>query len=146
MSKGNTWETELLQLVFNNTDAALIGDATGLRGSSSAGSLYVSLHTGDPGEAGNQTTNECAYTSYARVAVARSGSGWTVSSNTVTNAALIQFPQCTGSSETATHFGIGTASTSTGKILYKGALSASLAISSGIQPQFGAGELDGSED
>jgi hypothetical protein len=146
MSKGNTWETELLQLVFNNTAAALIGDASGLQPSATAGSLYVSLHTGDPGEAGNQTTSECAYTSYARVAVARSGAGWTVSSNTVTNAALIQFPQCTGSSETATHFAIGTASTSTGKILYKGALSASLAISSGIQPQFGAGELDGSED
>jgi hypothetical protein len=146
MSKGNTWETELLQLVYNNTAAALIGDASGLQPSATAGSLYVSLHTGDPGEAGNQTTSECAYTSYARVAVARSGAGWTVSGNTVTNAAIIQFPQCTGSSETATHFAIGTASTSTGKILYKGALSASLAISSGIQPQFGAGELDGSED
>jgi hypothetical protein len=146
MSKGNTWETELLQLVFNNTDAALIGDATGLRGSSTAGSLYVSLHTGDPGEAGNQTTNECAYTSYARVAVARSGAGWTVSGNAVTNAALVQFPQCTGSSETATHFAIGTAASSTGKILYKGALSASLAISSGIQPQFSAGEIDGTEE
>ncbi len=146
MSKGNTWENELLLLVFNNTDAALIGDATGLRGSSTAGSLYVSLHTGDPGEGGNQTTNECAYTSYARVAVARSGSGWTVTGNAVTNAALVQFPQCTGGSETATHFAIGTASTSTGKILYKGALSASLAISSGIQPQFSAGEIDGTED
>jgi hypothetical protein len=146
MSKSNAWETALLQLVFNNDNAANIGDATGLRGSSTAGSLYVSLHTGDPGEAGNQTTNECAYTSYARVAVARSGSGWTISGNAVTNAALIQFPQCTGGSETATHFGIGTASSSTGVLLYKGALSASLAISSGIQPQFGAGDLDGSED
>jgi hypothetical protein len=146
MSKANTFENDVLLLVFNNTDASGIGDATGLRGSSTAGSLYVSLHTGDPGEAGNQTTNECAYTSYARVAVARSGSGWTVSGNTVTNAVLIQFPQCTGSSETATHFAIGTAASSTGKVLYKGALSASLAISSGIQPQFGAGELDGSED
>jgi len=146
MSKSNSWETALLNLVFNNTDAANIGDATGLRGSSSAGSFYVSLHTADPGEAGNQTTNECAYTSYARVAVARSGAGWTVSGNAVTNAALIQFPQCTGSSETATHFGIGTASTSTGVLLYKGALSASLAISSGIQPQFAAGDLDGTED
>jgi hypothetical protein len=146
MSKGNTFENDLLLLIFNNTDAALIGDATGLRGSSTAGSLYVSLHTGDPGEAGNQTTNECAYTSYARVAVARSGSGWTVTGNAVTNAALVQFPQCTGGSETASHFAIGTASTSTGKILYKGALSASLAISSGIQPQFSAGEIDGTED
>lgn len=146
MSKSNAWETALLQLVFNNDNAANIGDATGLRGSTSAGSLYVSLHTGDPGEAGNQTTNECAYTSYARVAVARTTGGWTISGNAVTNAALIQFPQCTGGSETATYFGIGTASTSTGVLLYKGALSASLAISSGIQPQFGAGELDGTED
>lgn len=146
MSKGNTFENDLLLLIFNNTDAALIGDATGLRGSSTAGSLYVSLHTGDPGEAGDQTTNECAYGSYARVAAARSGVGWTVTGNAVTNAALIQFPQCSSGSETATHFAIGTASTGTGKILYKGALSASLAISSGIQPQFGAGTLDGSED
>ena len=146
MSKSNTWETELLQLVFNNTAAALIGDASGLQPSATAGSLYVSLHTSDPGEAGNQTTNECAYTSYARVAVARSGAGWTVSANAVTNAALVQFPQCTGGSETATHFAIGTASSGTGKVLYKGALSASLAISSGIQPQFGAGDLDGTED
>lgn len=146
MSKSNAWETALLNLVFNNTDAANIGDATGLRGSSTAGSLYVSLHTGDPGEAGSQTTNECAYTSYARVAVARSGAGWTVSGNAVTNAALVQFPQCTGSSETATYFSIGTASSGAGVLLYKGALSASLAISSGIQPQFGAGDLDGTED
>lgn len=146
MSKSNAWETALLNLVFNNTDAANIGDATGLRGSSTAGSLYVSLHTADPGEAGNQTTNECAYTSYARVAVARTAGGWTISGNAVTNAALIQFPQCTGSSETATYFGIGTASSSTGVLLYKGALSASLAISSGIQPQFAAGDLDGTED
>lgn len=146
MSKGNTWETELLQLVFNNTAAALIGDASGLQPSATAGSLYVSLHTGDPGEAGNQETNEAAYTSYARVAVARSGAGWTVSGNAVTNAALVQFPQCTGGSETETHFAIGTASSGAGKILYKGALSASLAVSSGIQPQFGAGDLDGSED
>jgi hypothetical protein len=146
MSKGNTFENDLLLLVFNNTAAALIGDASGLQPSATAGSLYVSLHTGDPGEAGDQETNECAYTSYARVAVARSGAGWTVSGNAVTNAALVQFPQCTGGSETATHFAIGTASSGAGKVLYKGALSASLAISSGIQPQFGAGDLDGTED
>jgi hypothetical protein len=146
MSKGNTFENDLLLLIFNNTDAALIGDATGLRGSSSAGSLYVSLHTGDPGEGGNQTTSEAAYTSYARVAVARSGSGWTVSGNAVSNAALVQFPQCTGGSETITHFAVGTASSSTGKVLYKGALSASLAVSSGIQPQFAIGDLDITED
>lgn len=56
MSKGNTFENDLLLLIFNNTDAALIGDATGLRGSSTAGSLYVALHTADPGEAGTAAT------------------------------------------------------------------------------------------
>jgi hypothetical protein len=146
MSKGNTFETELLAHIFNNSAIALIGDATGLPAAATAGSLFVSLHTSDPGEAGNQTTNECAYTSYARVGVARSGAGWTVSGNSVVNAALVQFPQCTGGSETVTHFGIGTASSGTGKILYKGALSASLAVSSGIQPQFGATTLSGTED
>jgi hypothetical protein len=143
MSKGNTFENDLLLLIFN---AAAIANIADNAGSSPLTNLYVSLHTSDPGEAGNQSTNECAYTSYARVAVARSGSGWTVSGNTVTNAALIQFPQCTGSSETVTHVGIGTAASSTGKLLYKGALSASLAVSSGIQPQFAAGDLDIAED
>jgi hypothetical protein len=143
MSKSNVFENELLLLIFNGTAIANLADNAA---SSPLTNLYVSLHTADPGEAGNQTTNECAYTSYARVAVARSGSGWTVSSNTVTNAALVQFPQCTGSSETATHFAIGSSASGTGKILYKGALSASLSISSGIQPQFAAGDLDGSED
>lgn len=146
MSKGNTFENELLLLIFNNTAIALIGDASGLQPSATAGSLYVCLHTGDPGEAGVATTSECAYGSYARVAVARSGAGWTVTGNAVTNAALIQFPQCTSGSETATYFSITTAATTGTKILYRGALSSSLAISSGIQPQFGAGELDGTED
>jgi hypothetical protein len=146
MSKGNTFENELLLHIFQNATLPLIGDATGLLASSTAGSLYVSLHTADPGEAGTQTTNEAAYTSYARVAVARTSGGWTVTGNAVTNTALVQFPQCTGGSETETHFAIGTASSGTGKILYKGALSASLAVSSGIQPQFGATTLSGTED
>ena len=60
MSKTNTWENDLLKLVFQNTSASLIGDATGLVGSGVAGSLYVSLHTADPGEAGDQTTSETA--------------------------------------------------------------------------------------
>jgi hypothetical protein len=147
LSKGNTFENDLLLLIFNNTDAALIGDATGLRGSSTAGSLYVSLHTSNPDETGTQVTGECNYGSYDRVAVVRSGSGWTVSANAVTNAALIQFPQCTSGSNTVTHFAVGTTAYSgTGKILYKGSLSAPLSVSSGIQPQFAAGDLDITED
>lgn len=146
MSKSNTFENELLLLIFNNDTLALVGDATGIVGSGADGSLYVSLHTADPGEAGDQTTNETAYTNYARVAVARTTGGWTVSSNAVTNAALIQFAQCGASGATLTHFGVGTSSSSTGKLLYSGELTSSLAVSSGIQPQFAAGDLDITED
>lgn len=109
-SIGNAYETALLTLEFNNTNIANVGDATGLRGSSSAGSFYIALHTADMGEAGDQTTNEATFTSYARQAVARSGAGWTVSGNSVSNAANITFPQNTGSDQTVTHFSIGVAS------------------------------------
>lgn len=146
MSKSNTFENDILKLIFNNVDIADIGDAGGLQNSASAGSLYVALHTADPGEAGNATTNEAAYTSYARVAVTRDGAGWTVSGNSATNTALIQFPECTGGSETITHVSITTASSGTSKILYSGALSASRSVSSGIQPQFAATALTVTED
>ena len=143
MSKSNALENALLLLVFNATtfDGIAENDTT-----SPNTNLYVSLHTGDPGEAGTQATSEATYGSYARVAVARSGSGWTVSGNTVTNAALVQFPQCTSGSETITHVGVGLAASSTTTLLYKGALSASLAVSSGIQPQFAASALSIAED
>ena len=134
MSKSNTWENDLLLLVFNNTTASLIGDATGIVGSSTAGNLYVSLHTADPGEAGTQTTNECAYTSYARVSVARSGAAWVVTNNEVVPAASITFPTATGGSETATYFGVGTATAGAGKLLYSGTVSPNIAISNGITP------------
>ena len=146
MSKSNTFETDLLNLVFVNTDITLIGDAAGLQNSATAGSLYVSLHTADPDEAGTQTTNETAYTNYARVAVARTVGGWTVSGNTVSNAALVQFAQCGVTGATLTHFGVGTDASGAGKLLYSGALTSSLAVSSGIQPQFAAGDLDVTED
>lgn len=141
MSKGNTFENDLLLLIFNNTNAANIGDATGLRGSSAAGSLYVSLHTADPGEAGDQTTSECNYTGYARQAVARSGAGFTVGGNSVSPAANVTFPNPTNAtnlSQTATHFAIGTSSSGAGKILYSGALSPTIVIANtGVTPIVG---------
>jgi len=146
MSKSNAFENSLLQLLFNNVDIANIGDAAGLQNSATAGSFYLALHTADPGEAGDQTTNECAYTSYARIAVARTVGGWTVAGNTVTNAALAQFPECTGGSETITHVSIGVASAGASVILYSGALTASRSVSSGIKPQFAATALTVTED
>jgi hypothetical protein len=141
MSMTNAAEANLLNLLFLNLDWANIGDASGLQNSATAGSFHVSLHSSDPGEAGNQSTNEVSYTGYARVAVARSGSGWTLTTSTISNTALVQFGQCTAGTATATHFGIGTDSTSTGNLIFKGALTSSLSISNGIQPQFAAGAL-----
>jgi len=141
MSMTNAAEANLLNLLFLNIDWANIGDAAGLQNSAAAGSFYVSLHSADPGESGTQSTNEVAYTSYARVAVARAGGGWTLTSQTISNTALVQFPQCTGSTATASYFGIGTDASGAGNLLMSGALTSSLSISNGIQPQFAAGAL-----
>lgn len=146
MSLTNAAEQSLLDLLFLNTDWANIGDAGGLQNSAAAGNFYISLHSADPGEAGSQTTSEVAYTSYARVAVARTAGGWTRTGSSMANTALVQFPQCTGSTATATHFGVGTDSSGAGNLIMKGALTSSLSISNGIQPQFAAGALTATVD
>jgi hypothetical protein len=135
MSKSNACENSLLELIFKNTDFALIGDAAGLQNSATAGSLYFSLHTADPGEAGSQTTSEATYTSYARVAVARSGAGFTVAANSVSPAAAVTFPAGTGGSGTVTHFGVGTDSTGAGVLLYSGTVTPNIVTGNGVTPQ-----------
>ncbi|MBB2698974.1 UNVERIFIED_ORG: hypothetical protein GGI66_003651 [Rhizobium esperanzae] len=132
MSKGNTFENDLLKLIFNATAIANIADNAG---SSPLTNLYVSLHTADPGEAGDQTTSEATYTSYARVAVARTSGGWTVTNNSVSPAANIDFPAATGGTNTITHFGIGTASSGAGKLLYSGTVTPNISVSSGVTPR-----------
>jgi len=104
---------------------------------------YVALHTANPTSSGTQTLSEIAYTSYARVAVIRTSAGFTAASNVLSNTALVSFPICTGSSATATYFSIGTLNTGAGVILYSGLLNniGGLSISTGVQPQFGAGML-----
>jgi len=146
MSMSNASETNLLELLFNNTDWPNVGDASGLQNSATAGSFYIAIHTADPGEAGNQSTSEISYTGYARVAVARSGAGWTVSGASVSNAAQVQFGQCTAGSGTATYFSIGLESSGATDILLSGALNSSLAISAGITPLFAIGALTATVD
>lgn len=144
MSKGNTFENELLAHILENADIALIGDATGLRGSTTPGSLHFALHTADPGEAGDQTTSEVAYTGYARTALARTGASWTISGDgTAALAAILSFPQRTdaGGAVTATHFSVGTAATGTGKILYKGTITPNIIINQNTTPQLGTGTV-----
>lgn len=132
MSKGNTFENDLLKLIFTAIAIANIADNAA---SSPLTNIYVSLHTADPGEAGTQATSECAYGSYARVAVARTSGGWTVTNNNVSPAANIDFPQCSSGTETATHMGIGVASSGATKLLYSGTITPNIAISSGVTPR-----------
>lgn len=138
MSKSNFSENAYVGLVFNATtiNGLAENDTT-----SPNTSLFLALHTADPGEAGDQTTSEATYTSYARVGVLRSGAGWTVSGDSASNAALVQFPQCTGGTNTITHVSIGLVTSGASEILYSGALNASLAVSNLIQPQFAIGAL-----
>ena len=146
MSMSNTSENALLLLLFNNTAWANIGDATGIRSSSTAGNFYVRLHTADPGEAGTGSTNEVSYTGYAPVAVPRSVAGFTVSGAQISNAATVQFGECTAGSATATHFSVCDGSGAGAAVIYSGSLSASRAISAGITPLFNAGTLQGTVD
>lgn len=133
MSKGDTFENDWLKLIFNATAIANIADNAA---TSPLTNLYVSLHTADPGEAGNQTTNETAYTGYARVAVARTSGGWTVTGNSVSPTANIDFGECTASPGAAiTHFAVGTAASGTGKILYSGTVTPNITMSTGVIPR-----------
>lgn len=122
MSKGDTFENDLLNYLFKGTSISGLGST-----------LYVSLHTASPGETGDQTTNECSYTSYARVGLG--AAGWTVTTNSVSPASTISFPTATGGTATITHAAVGTASSGTGKILYYGTVTPNISVSSGITPE-----------
>lgn len=133
MSKSNTTEVDTLAANLKGTDPSWRANAN----------RWIALHTGDPGEAGTAVTSESAYGSYARVAVPIAD--WT-GTNPLSNTNLLQFPACTSGSETITHVSIVTTASGAGQILYSGALTASRAVSSGIQPQFAASALTVSED
>lgn len=132
MSMSNAFENALLELIFKTTTFANVAiNAT----SSPITDIYISLHTSDPGEAGDQTTNETTYTSYARVAVERSGTGWTVTANSVSPAAEISFPACTGGTATITHWGVGKAVSGAGVLFFSGAVTPNISVASGVTPK-----------
>ncbi len=131
MSKGNNLETDLLALIFN---ATAIPELAENDSSTPATTLTVALHTSDPGEAGDQTTNEIAYTGYARIAVARTSGGWTISGNSVTPVAAITFGEMTGGAGgTVTHFSIGTGTGD--ELLYSGTVTPNIVVTAGVIPE-----------
>lgn len=137
MSKSNSLENSLLTLLFNNTNIANIGDATGLRGSTAVGSLFLSLHTSDPGEAGDQTTGEISYTGYARQGLARTAGNFSVTGSVMSLNVNVDFPESTGGTGgTVTHFGIGTSVSGAGVLLYKGTVTPNIVVQTGVTPRY----------
>lgn len=134
--KGSTFDNDLLKLIFNGNAIAGIADNAA---SGPLTALFLSLHTADPGAGGNQTFNEATYGSYVRMPVVRNPAGFTVSGNAVTLTAAIIFPVATSGTETETWAAVGTTVTGSGKILYRGPITPTLNITTGIAPQLTAG-------
>jgi hypothetical protein len=133
-AKSNTFETGLLNLIFNATSIATIAQDSSGGGTAN---LYVALHTASPTDAASSGmgTSEATYTSYTRVAVERSSSGWTVSGSSVHPSTNITFPQATGGSDTITHFSVGLSTNSTADVLYYGTVTPNISVSNGVTPR-----------
>ena len=134
MSLSNATENQVLKMLLQGTDPSYRAGAT----------QYLALFTADPGEAG-AVASEASYTGYARGALAKSGA-WTDGGSTFTNANLIQFGACTAGFNTLTHFAVVDTASGAVNMMISGALSGSLNVSAGIQPQFPAGALAISAD
>lgn len=133
VSKSNAFETDSLKLIFNATPIANLADNAAV---GPLAGLYLSLHTADPGEAGDQTTNEVSYTGYARAFVARTPAGWVVTGSSVSPAADVSFPASTGGTGgTVTYVGVGTSPAGAGKLLYSGPLTPVVAVATGVTPK-----------
>jgi len=139
MPKSTATCNSIVNLMYSATDWANVADDAAV---SPLTNVYVALHTADLTAGTNsQAQNETAYTNYARQAVARS-TGWDSASGGATaNDATISFPQCGVTGATLTHVSTGVASSGATAVWHYGALNSSLAVSSGITPQFAAGAL-----
>ena len=140
MSKSDAYEAQVLKLLLNATPISGIADNAA---SSPLANLYVALHTADPTDTGNQSSSEINYTGYARVAVARTTGGWTVSGSNPTVAnpvSPIPFGQMTGGAGgTVTYFSVGALASGAGEIFYSGTVTPNIVVANGVTPQLTTG-------
>lgn len=141
MSASTTFANSLIKAILHNLAIAGISLPA-----AAAGNLFARLHTGDPGAAGTQATNETAYPGYAGQPIIRSVAGWDVVDNTFDNVADVVFPESTGAATTITHFSIGTALSGAGVLLLRGKLATPVPIAAGTEPRFKAGMMTGAVD
>ncbi len=127
MSKSNFNEDKVIDSQFG---ADSISPAT----------AYVAFHTADPGQAGNQSTNEATYTGYARQPIV-AVTGWTLTQGQAANALDIEVPEATAGSELLTHFSVGVAVSGATNIQYSAALTSNVQIDVGVIVKINAGNL-----
>lgn len=131
MSISDTSENAILALIFNATTwANYANNAT----TTPETNIVCGLHTADPGDAGTMATSETTYTSYSRTNVLRTSGGWTVTANSVSPVAAINFPAGTGGSGTVTHFSTGKSGGGAAAILFSGTVTPNIAVGNGVTP------------
>ena len=138
MAFGSTFQNDLTKLIFNGTAISNVADNAAAAPSTN---LWLSLHTADP-TGGTQGTNETiSYTGYTRVAIARTSTGFAITSNVVALNVNADFPSMTGgTTQTATHAGIGLSSATTGgKLITSGAITPNINISLAVIPRLTTG-------
>jgi hypothetical protein len=135
----NLFESDLARLIFHGSSiAGLAVNAT----TAPITSFSIQLHTASPTDTGDMTASEATYTSYTRVGVERTSTGWTIAGSSAVTASVspttnITFPQCGGGTNTITHFSIGdsTVAASTGRIFIYGTVTPNISVSSGVTPR-----------
>ena len=124
MSLSNTFETTVLTWLLTNSAATR------------PTAWYVALFTSNPAEDASGTEVSTTGTAYARQSVT-----FSVSGNTATNTAAIEFPTATASYGTVTHVGVYDASTA-GNLIAYAALTTSKAIDTGDVMRIPSSDLD----
>jgi hypothetical protein len=133
MSIADVTENNILKLYFNATAIANLADNAA---ASPETNISVALHTADPGDGGSQSTSEAAYTSYARVNVARTTGGWSAASAGSTSpVANIDFPTGTGGAGTGSFFSAGKTGGGASNIYWSGSISPTIPFGSGVLPR-----------
>jgi len=137
-------ETDWLDLFFTNVAFPNVGDVAGLPPSvASSGNFDIAANVLDAITDASValTDNEVAYTGYSRPSYARGVATWTVTGDTVSNDALIQFGEMTaGGPDTITDVSIGFATGSVMQIW--GQVTIDLVVNNGVNPQLAIAALD----
>ena len=132
MGKSNYASNGILALIFQGTT----WDVLAQNASNPTTSLYVALHTADPGPNGLQNTNEVNYSGYSRVGVLRSSAGWSVPNQQFVHpTGGIAFPIGSGGGfAIATYWSIGTLGAGSTPIIYSGPIIPSIVCGNGVTP------------